>query len=212
MEQAQPEALQSPRERRFDLNRTVALSDGVFSIAMTLLVLSISVPHLAGVDSDGLGRALRERWPEFRSYAISFAVISLFWTRHHSFFRELREVDGRITALNLVYLGLIAFVPYPTELLGLYGSEFLAVALYALTLAVIGVLAILIRLHALRAGLLTTAGERFARRENSMPGVLLVPAIFLASVGVAAVDPHAAPYVWILIAFVRPALGRGGAR
>jgi uncharacterized membrane protein len=211
MKQAQPEALESPRERRFDLNRTVALSDGVFSIAMTLLVLSISVPHLVGAD-DELGRALRDRWPEFRSYAISFAVISLFWTRHHSFFRELREVDGRITALNLVYLGLIAFVPYPTELLGLYGSEFLAVALYALTLAVIGVLAILIRLHALRAGLLTTAGERFARRENSMPGVVLVPAIFLASVGVAAVDPHAAPYVWILIAFVRPGLGRGGAR
>ena len=55
--------------------------------------------------------------PPIGAYALSFAVISLLWLRHHQFFRDLTRLDGRIATLNLFYLGLVAFIPFPTNLL-----------------------------------------------------------------------------------------------
>jgi uncharacterized membrane protein len=90
-----------------------ALSDGVFAIALTLLVLTITTPELRGSQETLLGRELLARAPEFASYVISFAVLSLLWVRHHRFFRGLERIDARATALNLLYLGLVALLPYP---------------------------------------------------------------------------------------------------
>ncbi len=86
-------------ERTFDCARTVALSDGVFAIALTLLVLNISVPVLAPAHHD-LGAGLLDRHSEFSSYALSFVVISFLWIRHHGFFRVLDRIDAKLTVLN----------------------------------------------------------------------------------------------------------------
>src|SRR2546430_1764713 len=112
-----------PEERAFDYARTVALSDGVFAIALTLLVLNITVPGLAAGHHGDLGHRLVHRSSEFYSYALSFAVIALLWVRHHTFFRGLARIDPRIAMLNLISLGFVAFLPYPTRILGLYGDE-----------------------------------------------------------------------------------------
>ena len=154
-------------ERAFDYARTVALSDGVFAIAMTLLVLQISVPQLISSEHSELGKRLLDHRDEFTSYAISFAVISVFWIRHHVFFRGLATIDTRLTALNLAYLGFVAFIPYPTRLLGLYGDEPASVVLYASTILIIATLSGLSRVHAKRSGRLTPVGEgELARREH----------------------------------------------
>ena len=138
--------------RQFDYDRTVALSDGVFAIALTLLVLNISVPRLVP-GGESLWHALAGNAGEVLSYAVSFAVIALFWTRHHSFFRVTRRVDGRLLALNLLYLGIVAFLPFPTRLLGLYGDRPEAVAVYAVTISLVSAVAIAMRVHARSAGL-----------------------------------------------------------
>src|SRR5213592_3140723 len=104
-----------PAERRFDYDRTVALSDGVFAIALTLLVLNIGAPVLGPGHEGVLGQRLLDHGEEYFSYAVGFAVIGLLWTRHHSFYRGVDHIDTRLTVLNLVYLGLIAFLPYPTR-------------------------------------------------------------------------------------------------
>ncbi len=183
-------------EREFDYSRTVALSDGVFAIALTLLVLNITVPTLSSSEHSELGKRLLDHRDEFVSYAISFAVISVFWIRHHVFFRGLAKIDTPLTLLNLAYLAFVAFVPYPTRLLGLYGDEPASVVLYASVLAVIAVLGGLSRVRAQRAHLLTPVGAReVARREHWA----LTPAIFLASIPVAFLSPSAAELIWLLV-------------
>jgi uncharacterized membrane protein len=190
-------------ERAFDYARTVALSDGVFAIALTLLVLNITVPQLSSSQHAELGKRLLDHRDEFTSYAISFAVISVFWVRHHVFFRRLLLIDTRLAVLNLAYLAFVAFVPYPTRLVGLYGDEPASVVLYASTLAIIATLAGLSRVHAQRAGLVTPAGEReLARREHWLVG----PGIFFVSIPVAFVSTTAAELVWLLV--LLPGAGR----
>ena len=196
---ARREPSEGREERAFDYARTVALSDGVFAIALTLLVLNIGVPSLAPGHHSALGHRLLDRGPELLSYAISFAVIALLWVRHHEFFRGLARVDARVTVLNLLYLGLVAFLPYPTRILGVYGDQPLAVALYACTVALVALVAGLTRRHAWRGGLLSEAGRRHvAGREHW----LITPTIFLASIPVAFVSTAAGMLTWSALLLV----------
>jgi uncharacterized membrane protein len=200
-----PDAPEAPEERAFDYARTVALSDGVFAIALTLLVLNISLPHLAPGHEGDLGARLLDRGDELRSYAISFAVIGLLWVRHHTFFRGLARIDTRITMLNLVYLGLVAFLPYPTRVLGTYGDEPAAVVLYAGTVALVSFMAGATRVYAMQAGLVTEPGlSRLESREHW----LVAPSIFLLSIPIAFVSTTAAIVSWLLLALA-PRLRRG---
>jgi uncharacterized membrane protein len=183
-----------PEERGFDYDRTVALSDGVFAIALTLLVLNIGVP--SRVVHGKLGSGLLDHNTEFQSYALSFAVIALLWVRHHTFFRALEKIDGRITLLNLAYLGFVAFLPYPTRIVGLYSGEPASVALYAITVAVIATIGGIMRTYSLRAGLPSEQGRtELARREHWA----IVPAIFLGSIPVAFVSAKLAELLWLLL-------------
>ena len=189
-----PGSAEQPEELAFDYARTVALSDGVFAIALTLLVLSISVPALSAGREDELGRRLLDHGSEFRSYALSFAIISYLWVRHHGFFRGLDRIDGWITALNLLYLGLVAFLPYPTRVLGLYEHQPAAIALYAVSAGAVSLTGGLMRAHAARAGLLSQAGRRhLARREHWT----LAPAVFLLSIPVGFLSTTVAMFSWL---------------
>ncbi len=94
--------------------RVEAVSDGIFAIAITLLVLTISVPD----DYSHLARQLGERWPSLAAYVVSFAVIGIMWFNHHSIFGYLAAVDAGLFYLNLLLLMTIAFLPYPTGVLG----------------------------------------------------------------------------------------------
>lgn len=195
----EPEVRRSDaKTEEFDYDRTVALSDGVFAIALTLLVLSIEVPDLQPGGVARLWPLLTEQWREGLSYAVSVAVIGLLWTRHHAFFGELLRIDGRLTALNIGYLGLVAFLPFPTELLGIYEGHHTAVVVYAVTIALVAATAALMRVHAARAGLLTEA----ARREP-LWSLALVPGVFLASVPLALLSPVIAQLSWLVLLAAR---------
>ncbi len=191
---------ESPEERAFDYARTVALSDGVFSIALTLLVLNISLPVLASDNHGDLGSALLHRHEQLTSYAVSFVVIAFLWIRHHRFFRALELIDARIVVLNLAYLGFIAFLPFPTRVLGTYGDEPASVVLYASTVAIVALISGAMRIHAEHDGLLTDMGAReLAQRENW----LITPAIFLGSIPVAFVSTTVAELCWLLLLLPR---------
>jgi uncharacterized membrane protein len=185
-----------PEERGFDYARTVALSDGVFAIALTLLVLNISFPELAKGHHGQIGSQLLSRRGELGSYALSFAVIAFLWTRHHSFMRGLEVIDARLTVLNLAYLGFIAFLPYPTRVLGVYGAEPAGVVLYASTNVILASIGALMRIHAQRAHLLSPQGVAFvAHREHWA----ITPGVFLLSIPVAFASPTAAKFCWLLL-------------
>jgi uncharacterized membrane protein len=104
-----------------DTARLEAFSDGVFAIAITLLVIEIGVPH---VDADqSLAHALRELWPSYAGYAVSFITIGIMWANHHGMFKDIERTDHSVLMLNLVLLMCIAFVPFPTALVADYLRE-----------------------------------------------------------------------------------------
>ncbi len=180
---------------RFDLDRSNALSDGIFAIALTLLVLGIDVP--AGREGH-LWAALDDTLPQVVGYVIAFGTAAQLWLGHHRLFDDLEAVDTRLMQLNLVYLGLVAFLPFPSGLLGDYGREAASVVVFAATVAAIVVLGGAMRVHARRAGLF----KADARHPEFDRVGALVPAIFLASIPVAFISPAVALYSWLALALL----------
>jgi uncharacterized membrane protein len=118
------------------IHRVEALSDGVFAIAMTVLVLGIRVPEGGG--AAGLSSQLREMWPKFASYAMSFVMAGVLWIGHHFQFQFIHRADRPLLWLNLLFLLSITFLPFSTAVLGNYYDAPLAVALYGGTLVLAG--------------------------------------------------------------------------
>ena len=94
--------------------RVETFGDGIFAIAITLLVLTIAQPS----DYQHLGRDLANSWPELAAYVVSFAVIGIMWLNHHAVFTRLEQVDRGFIYLNFLLLMTIAFLPYPTGVFG----------------------------------------------------------------------------------------------
>ena len=198
-----PESPQTRSEHRFDLSRATAFSDGIFTIAATLLVLSIDVPDLSQADAGQLAHDLAKQSDQYVSYAISFAVIGLLWFRHHRFFHGLAEIDAKMLALNLAYLAFVAFVPFPTELLGDYSNQPIAVALYAATISGVAIFGAAMWWYSGHAHLFKTAELEAVARRNALR-VSATPVVMLASIPVAYVDTSAAQFMWLLILIARP--------
>jgi uncharacterized membrane protein len=94
--------------------RVEAFSDGVFAIAITLLVLTIAQPG----DYRNLSHQLLVRWPSLAAYVVSFAIIGIMWMNHHTVFSHLERIDRGMSYRNLLLLMTIVFIPYPTGVLG----------------------------------------------------------------------------------------------
>jgi len=118
--------------------RAEAFSDGVFAIAITLLVLTIAQPN--NNDYGHLARQLDDRWPSLAAYAVSFLIIGIMWVNHHSIFSHFERIDRGVFYLNMLLLMTITFLPYPTGVLGValakgQGTQTAAVV-YGVTMAV----------------------------------------------------------------------------
>lgn len=100
--------------------RLDAFSDGVFAVAITLLVLEIKVPE---VTADELPRRLAEQWPSYASYLVSFFVIGVIWMNHHAVFEHLRRANRVLMGFNLFLLLWIVLIPWATDLLATYMRE-----------------------------------------------------------------------------------------
>ena len=124
----------APGISTYSRDRTLALSDGVFAIAITLLVLEI-VPHIAeNVTGRELARALLEMLPALVAYLLSFLVIGRFWDSHRIFFGYIHRADGRVIWANLAVLLWVTLIPATAALLGAHWAEPAALTLYAANL------------------------------------------------------------------------------
>lgn len=120
------------------LNRFEAFSDGVFAIAVTLLVLEIKAPDLTHATSSEAVTKLLQIFPHVLSYVTSFIVIGVIWINHHTLFHFLKRVDRTVLVINLLLLICVAFIPYPTALIGEFRASLPVVIFYGLSLAVTG--------------------------------------------------------------------------
>ncbi len=188
------------REAARDRDRIVNLSDGIFAIALTLLVLDIRVPNIPeNLVATELPAALLSLWPKYLSYFLSFVAIAVFWSIHHSIFRPIRSYDRVLLYLNFLFLMFVAFVPFPTSLLGEYGDHRLPVAIYAAALAVGRLLLTAIHWY-------STSNDRLVDEVQDPATVrffvirgLTIPAIFLLSIGLSFLSVQAAIYSWFIL-------------
>ncbi|WP_229698982.1 TMEM175 family protein [Wenjunlia tyrosinilytica] len=185
--------------------RLSALSDGVFAIAMTLLVLDVSVPR--GLDDAAFHEALRQALPNVGAYALSFAVIANFWSDHRRVLGGVPRVDASVVGLTLLGLALIALLPFPTSLLAEYGYEPLAVAIYSGSVAAT---------NAVHLALLRTSHKRLGpppdpltarvrRLDAADLGSSVV--VFGVAVPLAFVSPNVAMFFWIILVPAKRVIG-----
>jgi uncharacterized membrane protein len=192
-------------EDSVEFSRIVAFSDGVFAIAITLLVLNLHIPeHLHG---ESVADALWDQNGDLLAYALSFAVIGRLWLVHHRFFGEITHFDGHLMALNLVYLGFVVLIPFTSEVLGDHGDTTAGVILYAATLSITNFIGAAMFLYAARHGLTRDRFLRYVERPMRLRNV--AGGIFFgASIPVALLSPLAAILMWCGMFFV-PGRGRG---
>jgi uncharacterized membrane protein len=119
-------------------SRIEALSDGIFAVAMTLLVLDIKAP--AVVQPAALPRELLALWPRCLSYAVSFLMLGIYWVGQHNQFHLIRFADRTLLWINILFLMTISFVPFSTALLSAYPLQASAQTVYGANLIAIGLI------------------------------------------------------------------------
>lgn len=134
----------------YNVGRLLAFSDGVFAIAITLLVLGIPIPDVR--DADRLPAELRGLTPNLIGFALSFVLVGTQWIAHHRLLRDLRFSNGTILWINLVLLMGICLVPFATSLLVRYGYSPAGAIPYATLQAGIGLVFVLYRLYLMNHG------------------------------------------------------------
>lgn len=181
-----------------EIERIMFFSDAVMAIAITLLVIELRVPEsLAGSITDAdLRAAVADLGTPLLSVLLSFMVIAVWWVGHDRLFRTLDRIDGRLVVLNFAFLGAIAFLPFPTTLIGRFVELPTAVAIYAATNAVAGGSIFLMRWHADRRGYLREASTLERRRRLAQSAI--APVGFVASVPLAFVNAGLVAIAWLL--------------
>lgn len=180
----------------FSTGRLEAFSDGVFAIAITLLVLDLGFPEPDSLHGASLAGALARQWPSYFAYLVSFLVIGIIWINHHAMFALADRVDRRTLFANLFLLLTVSVIPYPTRMLAAYlttpGRDgHTAAAVYAAVMVAMGAAFTLLFLSFTRdARVLHTPVSakdlRAARRRFGVGGL-----IYLLAFGLAYVNPVA---------------------
>ncbi|MFN2291740.1 MAG: TMEM175 family protein [Anaerolineae bacterium] len=181
------------------LERLILFSDAVFAIAITLLALDIRLP--AGAESFGNAEMLRQLlglWPKYLAYLISFLAIGSFWLGHHRRFPFIRRYDGGLLTFNLLFLMVIAFVPFPTSVLSESGNR-TATIFYALTMILGALMLAALWWHASRHNRLTDPGLDAGEVRRQFVPALLTIALFALSIGLAFLDENLARLSWLLV-------------
>ena len=217
----QPESTAAARSAEFSTARLEAFSDGVFAIAITLLVLDLNVPAPAGLRGQSLSHALAHQWPAYLAYLVSFFVIGIIWINHHAMCALARRVDRRTLFANLFLLLTVSVIPFPTRLLATYltardSDAHTAAATYAATMLMMGLAFSLLFLAFTRdARLLHTPvppdALRSALRRFGIGGLCYAATIGLAYLSpLAMLATHALLAVYYCFDQLAPARRSGG--
>ena len=188
-------------DQRVPKSRTEAFSDGVFAIAITLLIIEVRVPHSKAGELAG---DLAGQWPSYAAYLVSFVIIGIIWVNHHDIFEHLITVDRPLLFLNLLLLLTVAFLPFPTALLGQYirqgDNAHIAAAVYGANMMFIGLAFIAMWTYLARVPSLLEpdVGARGALRARRAAAI--GPVVYGLSIALAFVSPVACLVVYAALA------------
>jgi uncharacterized membrane protein len=194
-------------------NRLEAFSDGVFAVAITLLVLDIRPP--VGADTqNGLWTALGDLWPHYAAYAVSFLIIGIVWVNHHAVLALMASVDRGLAFLNLLLLMAVALIPFATALLAEYlthgAAAHTAAAAYSVVITLMGVTFGALWIYASHDGRLLVPD--FPREE--LPRVtrrfVIGTPVYVATIGIAFLSAPLCLVVHAIVAVYYALARRGG--
>lgn len=170
--------------------RVNAFSDGVFAIAITLLVLDIKAPSPWRVQNDtDLVRAIMASWPNFAAYVQSFLVVGVYWVAHHSLLDYVRRVDRTFLWLNNLFLLSVGFIPFPASLLGSFTVYRTASLVYGTSLVVTGLTLYMLWRYASRHHRLIDPDFPVARRRAITRRILAAPLLYVGAMLISFVHP-----------------------
>jgi uncharacterized membrane protein len=186
-----------------ETGRIEAFSDGVFAIAITLLVIELKLPD---TQKGSVWRGLVHAWPQFAAYLTSFFIIGIMWANHHSMFRSIVRADRVLLFLNLLLLLWTTLLPFPTRLVaenlrdgGANAAQ--AAAVYSATLTLAAISFSLIWMHAVRGGRLLAEPIGTRRDEWRSIGRFSVGTfLYAATIGLSFASPGAALAVQFALA------------
>lgn len=215
---ANPITPPAPTGARPNTTRLEAFSDGVFAIALTLLVLDLKVPHLDDNSTHLVGalkQVLWKHWPEYFAFVTSFCSVLIMWTHHHTLIRIVRRYDSLLLFANGFWLLSVTIVPFPTALVADYlltpGAK-VAASVYAGTFVLISFSGYLL----LRVVLRDHAGAYLAPKmlRRMKLSYASGPVIYLLTIVVAQFSAWVAMgictsqwLIWVIVALVREELG-----
>ncbi|MBC7809336.1 MAG: DUF1211 domain-containing protein [Akkermansiaceae bacterium] len=181
-------------------DRVNAFSDGVFAIAITLLVLDIKSPSAWRITSDAeLAQSIGALWPRFAAYVQSFLVIGVYWVAHHTLLRLLRQVDRAFLWLNNLFLLCVAFIPFPASLLGTFTGFRTSSLVYGTTLVVTGMALYIAWRYASRGNRLLAPDFPAQHRRAITKRILIAPLLYIAAMLVSFVQPRLCIVLYALV-------------
>ena len=192
-----------PEKRYFEKDRLQALSDGVFSIVMTLLVLNLIDIDVLGAKTEGeLHQLLSALWPKLVSYIISFVIAARFWVAQHVLTHNITQIDLRFIWLNALFLFFISMLPFSAALLGEHHQYAVAEIVYGANMIMsVGTLGVCWR-YAVADGCLVKDDlpPEFSRVAYSRIRMAVV--VYAIGIVISIANPHAGYVMYVLAAFL----------
>lgn len=181
----------------YSLERLCALTDGVYAIVITLLVLDLKTPELPGITDRALRADLLAQMPNFVAYLVSFIVIVFFWSNHHRLFAVVKQGHEGLIALNFAHLLMISLLPYTASLIGHYEQDQITGIVFSANLGLASLSLILLHRATAAAGRVEDVEGRWIAMP--WPVAYLGPIIALVSILVSFVSTELALVMWILL-------------
>ena len=187
------------KQKWFNVGRLGGISDGVFAIAMTLLVLDIKLPRLNDpVSSQAFGEVLVAQLPQFIAWLISFTILCRLWITQHAFLEQGEKKSRGFTTLTFVFLGTISFIPFPTSLVSEHWEQPLSVIIFSAVIAVSGLVL---------AGMWFTDQKMRESAGSEATGdvkhvIIAIPVISVISCLLTMADSRIGLLVWMVLPFV----------
>jgi TMEM175 potassium channel family protein len=126
-------------------SRLISFSDGVFAIAITILVFNLKVPEIpAAAVHRLLPEQVKAMWPHFMAYLLSFLLVAIYWAVHHRMLDLIIHVDNRFIWINIFYLLMVSFIPFPSALMGTYPDEAFTMVFYLCSMIAVGCFSMLL--------------------------------------------------------------------
>ena len=183
-----------------DENRIVNFSDAIFAFAATLLVLKLDLPALTATDMNTqFLSSLTHLAPQYFANLISFFVIGYYWLNHHAIFALVKRFNMTLVWLNILFLALISFLPFPVDLYGDYMTVPTVVVFYSASLAIAGFMLAIIWWYAASKHRLIS--RELGKREINyyLARTLLAPIVFTVSMPWVLIHPLSVQVLWVLV-------------